>query len=101
MSRDIYCFPKNLFIFFIYFFKKDLDPNIKQHGKPVAKSKARLDYRDFGFTEKDLDREFYVYDGKTGGITNDPNKKYWKLRDIIDHMHIIYCKSIGYQFYHI
>lgn len=55
-----------------------------------------IDHKEWGFTDADLEREFYIFDNHTAGITNQPNKKFWKLKDIIYHLNTIYCKNIGY-----
>ncbi len=37
-----------------------MDKLLQQMGQKVAKDPPRLHYRDFGFTEQDLQREFII-----------------------------------------
>jgi len=40
-----------------------------------------LDYKEYGFTEADLEREFYIEIGHKSSIL--AQKKIWKLKDVI------------------
>jgi 2-oxoglutarate dehydrogenase E1 component len=61
----------------------------KQYPSLAAKFKVPktgmgnlLDYRTYGFTEADLDREFYVDAPELAGLLS--RKKNWKLRELVD-----------------
>lgn len=41
----------------------------------------QLDYKEYGFTEQDLEREFYIEIGHKSSIL--AKKKIWKLKDVI------------------
>ena len=58
-----------------------------------------MDYKHYGFTEADLDREFYVDIPELAGILS--RKKNWKLRDLIDSYKNAYCGKIGVEYMHI
>lgn len=58
-----------------------------------------LDYKAYGFTEGDLDREFYVDAPELAGILG--RKKNWKLRELIDSLKNAYCGKIGVEYMHI
>ncbi len=58
-----------------------------------------IDYKSYGFTEADLEREFYVDSPELGGILG--KKKNWKLGDLINAYHNAYCKKIGVEYMHI
>lgn len=58
-----------------------------------------LDYKTYGFTEADLDREFYVDAPELAGLLS--RKKYWKLRELIDSYKTAYCGKIGVEYMHI
>jgi len=61
-----------------------------------------LDFRTYGFTEKDLDREFHLNAGVgagKGGIIGSNQKK--SLRDIIAIVKEAYCGTVGVEFTHI
>ena len=48
-----------------------------------------VDYRFYGFTEADLDREFYVDAPELAGLLS--KKKHWKLKELIDAYKNAYC----------
>jgi len=61
-----------------------------------------LDYRTYGFTEKDLDREFHLnagVGGGRGGIIGSNQKK--TLREILAIIKEAYCGTVGVEFTHI
>jgi len=58
-----------------------------------------LDHKSYGFTDADLDREFYVDAPELAGLLR--MKKQWKLRELIDSYKNAYCKKIGVEFMHI
>lgn len=87
----------------------DLDPlGLKNLIQNVAQSQyshttneqlQQLDPAFYGFTEKDLDRSFYVDVPQLGGIL--AKKKTWKLGEIIDALKNAYCQKIGIEYMHI
>jgi 2-oxoglutarate dehydrogenase E1 component len=66
---------------------------------PSQDLKNRLDYRHYGFTEQDLDREFHITLPHKSSILQQ--KKVWKLRDVIAAYHTAYCGKVGVEFSHI
>lgn len=58
-----------------------------------------LDYKYYGFTEADLNKEFYVNPGVYSGILNSRNT--WKLGDLIETLKTIYCGKAGFEYLHI
>lgn len=60
---------------------------------------AQLDYRAHGFTEADLDREFFIELSHKSEILRQ--KKVWKLREVIDAYKLAYCGKVGVEFNHI
>ncbi len=58
-----------------------------------------LDYRNYGFTEADLDREFVIQTDLITGILAE--KKALKLREIIDRLKKAYCSTIGIEFMYV
>ncbi|NPA33305.1 MAG: 2-oxoglutarate dehydrogenase E1 component [Chlorobi bacterium] len=61
--------------------------------RPRKDRGARLHWRDFGFTEEDLNRTFLV--GKILGLENPT------LKNIYEHLRKIYCGHIGFEFAYI
>jgi hypothetical protein len=54
----------------------------KVYGNPDKELKSLIDYRNFGFTEADLDKKFYIDLPALGGILS--KDKSWTLRTLID-----------------
>mmetsp|Transcript_3445 Transcript_3445/g.2433 ORF Transcript_3445/g.2433 Transcript_3445/m.2433 type:complete len:117 (+) Transcript_3445:365-715(+) len=89
----------------------DLDPlNLYKHyghlqafshkfKVPEEKLKALIDYKNYGFTEADLEREFYIDVPQLSGIL--ARKKSWKLKELIQAYHNAYCGRIGVEYMHI
>lgn len=90
--------------------KADLDPlqmqeayggdGVSEKYSTSAEShKATLDLRYYGFTEKDLDEEFYIDQPAWGGLLANKNK--WTLRELNEALHKAYCGKIGVEYMHI
>ena len=78
----------------------DLDP---LGLEKASFSKIKEDYKkellpaSYGFTEADMDREFFVGEE----LVLAPGKKSATLREIINHLQKVYCGTIGVQFMHV
>ena len=59
-----------------------------------------LDPELYGFTEKDLDREFFLGTWRMKGFLAE-DQPYWTLRDILSRLRETYCGNIGYEYMHI
>ncbi|CAG8631448.1 8003_t:CDS:2 [Acaulospora morrowiae] len=59
-----------------------------------------LDPGHYGFTERDLDREFSLGPGILSGFS-ETGEKSMKLREIIERCKQIYCGNIGFEYIHI
>lgn len=91
--------------------KADLDPlklgetypefdNLKKSLKLEARENAKdIDYKSYGFTTADLEKEFYIDSPQSGGFLS--MKKNWKLKDIISSYEKAYCGKIGIEYAHI
>jgi 2-oxoglutarate dehydrogenase E1 component len=66
---------------------------------PQDDLKKQLDYREYGFTEQDLEREFYIELPHKSSILTQ--KKVWKLKDVIAAYQTAYCGKVGVEFSHI
>lgn len=73
-----------------------MNEELLKAGKPKGTSSPQLSHTDFGFTDADLDKEVFINDGRVEGITKNPLKSTWKLRDLIAHLKEIYCNKVGY-----
>lgn len=87
------------------FLDSNIDPlNLKpteQSGNKFKEQleKVYLDFRNSGFTEQDLDKEYLIYDPNIGGIRSE--QKSFKLKEIIDTLNRAYCGTIGVEFMHL
>jgi len=83
----------------------DLDPlriNKKEIQSGLKKSKKdplELDHKYYGFTDADLNREFYLNPEIFSGIIK--NKHTWKLGELIETLKKIYCGKAGFEYLHI
>ncbi len=66
---------------------------------PVENLRQLVDYRNYGFTEADLDRDFHIDAPELAGLLR--RKKTWKLRELIDNFSKAYCGKIGAEYMHI
>lgn len=57
-----------------------------------------IEWSHYGFTEKDLDRSFYVDVPQLGGILQ--KKKRWTLRELDVTLRTAYCNKIGVEYMH-
>jgi 2-oxoglutarate dehydrogenase E1 component len=78
---------------------KDTKTFAQKFRFPQADLLKLLDYREYGFTEADLDREFYIEIGHKSSIL--AQKKIWKLKDVIQAYKTAYCGKVGVEFSHI
>jgi len=67
--------------------------------EPDSNLKRLVDYKFYGFTEADLDREFYVDAPELAGLLS--RKKNWKLRELQEALKQAYCGKIGVEYMHI
>jgi len=58
-----------------------------------------LDYRNYGFSEADLDREFLIKTEHISGVLAE--NRPLKLREIIDRLKKAYCSTIGIEFMYV
>jgi 2-oxoglutarate dehydrogenase E1 component len=89
----------------------DLDPlRLKETYKSIPSYQIKIkvpeqtlldmvDYKFYGFTEQDLEREFNVDAHLYGGLMT--TKRVWKLKDLISAYKKAYCDKIGVEFMHI
>ena len=80
-----------------------LDPlnldDTDQHGTHMKTQLHKLDHKYWGFTDADLDREFYLDSPQFSGLLG--MKKNWKLGEIMDALKSAYSDKIGVEFMHI
>ena len=69
-----------------------------QHGSHQINLADILHHSNYGFSDKDLDREFFLDHPDQMGFL--AQKKRWKLRDLIDGLKQAYCSSIGVEYLH-
>ena len=77
----------------------DIDPlqlNTERNG---SQPRSVIDYRSFGFTEADLDKNLDVSDIGSGiGVSE---KTGWTLRKLIAYLEKIYCNKVGFEYMHL
>ena len=85
----------------------DLDP-LKLYTYRSMKSpsaEADLDYRNYGFSESDLDRKLNLVDATSGGFTGFLEQlgtvKSVTLREVIERLKTTYCGGLGVEYMHI
>lgn len=73
-----------------------LDPlGLEEREVPVD-----LDPAFYGFTDEDLDREFFIGVWRMSGFLSD-NRPVQTLRSILNRLKQAYCGSVGYEYMHI
>lgn len=78
----------------------NLDAEYKQHGRIRRRAPPpELDYKYYGFTEADLNKEFNICLANPKGVVSKKDK--WKLKDLIEELKRIYCNSITLERSHI
>lgn len=78
----------------------NLDAEYKQHGRIRRHAPPPdLDYKYYGFTEADLEREFPVVLPNAKGIIQKKDK--WKLKDLIAELKKTYCDTLTLERSHI
>jgi len=76
--------------------KSKLDPiGLDNREIPIE-----LDPALYGFTEADLDREFFIGTWRMKGFLSE-DRPVRKLRDILQRLEESYCGSIGYEYMHV
>ena len=66
---------------------------------PEEQLKSLVSYKTYGFTEADLERDFYVDAPQLAGLLS--RKKNWKLKELINAYENAYCQKIGVEYMHI
>lgn len=69
-------------------------------GLSYTEIQKKMTYKDFGFTEEDLDKSFYFDLPSVTGFISNGDKKY-TLRTLINRLEEVYCGSIGFEYMHI
>lgn len=77
-------------------FAADLDPL----GLDKHPPRPELDPFTYGFTEADLDREFYLGTWQMGGFMSE-QRPVRTLRELLTRLQETYCGKIGYEYMHI
>lgn len=83
--------------------KADWDPlrlqdYINKLGGKSPDSKTPISHKDYGFTDEDLEKEYYIHDHGAGFTSQS---KRIKLKNLIEKMQEVYCNKIGYQYMHL
>lgn len=76
----------------------DVDPLRYPSYKHSAQDRKVLDYKTYGFSEKDLDEDIETADGSSGIAQKVPKK--WKLRNLIEYLEKVYCGKVGFECMH-
>lgn len=77
----------------------EMDKSLSQHGKKLSEEPPKFSHRDYGFSDADLQKELYINEKVSKGLTNaDPNIK---LETLLKKLKTIYQGKIGYQYMHI
>ena len=66
---------------------------------PKAFMRTLLDYKYYGFTDEDLNKEIFIDGAELGGILGE--KKHWVIGELIDALKQSYCGKIGLEYMHI
>src|SRR5690606_15096770 len=77
----------------------NIDPLEQTEGKDkykIFQHLKNLDYKEYGLTEQDLDKEFIIKTENLSGILAE--NKPLKLRYIIERLQKAYCSTIGVEF---
>jgi len=70
-----------------------MNEELLKAGKPANASSPKLSHLDYGFTDEDLEKDVFIYDGRVEGVTKS-DKKTWKLKDLIAYLKEIYCEKV-------
>ncbi len=62
---------------------------LEKYKLPPKSLTSHVDYKQYGFTEADLEREFYIDAPELSGVLS--KKKNWKLKDLIQAYKNAYC----------
>lgn len=68
----------------------------REHPQPNHKG---LDFKHYGFTEADLEKEFFIDAPGMGGFLSQ--KKNWKLKDLLQALNKAYSEKIAVEYSHI
>jgi len=71
----------------------------EKYKVPQSNLTNLVDYKHYGFTEADLEREFYIDAPELAGLLS--KKKNWKLKELILAYKNAYCGKIGVEYMHI
>ncbi|KAK9832587.1 hypothetical protein WJX81_001617 [Elliptochloris bilobata] len=77
-------------------FKAKLDPL----GLDARSVPLELDPALYGFSDKDLDREFFLGTWNMKGFLSE-ERPIRTLREVLDRLNDVYCSTIGYEYMHI
>ena len=70
-----------------------MNEELLKAGKPASVSSPKLSHLDYGFTDEDLEKDVFIYDGRVEGVTKS-DKKTWKLKELIAYLKEIYCDKV-------
>lgn len=83
----------------LYSTYKQFPDYISKFKIPDPANTKLVDHKYYGFTDEDLEREFYIDAPELAGLLT--KKKNWKLKELIDAYKKSYCGKIGVEFMHI